>query len=134
MVCIYCSEKTHVINSRSQKRMNQVWRRRECFACDAIFTTTESAQYETAWRVRSPQGAQEPFNRDKLLLSLYESCKHRKTALNDATALTETVIKKLLGQVIDGSLERRIIAQTAQVALNRFDKAASVHYAAFHTY
>jgi hypothetical protein len=32
----------------------------------------------------------------------------------------------------DGSLERSDISRVALVALNRFDKAASVHYQAFH--
>ena len=132
MVCIHCGEKTHVINSRAQKRHNQIWRRRQCFACGAVFTTSEAAKYEAAWTVHRPGGHLEPFSRDKLLLSLYASCKHRKTALNDASALVDTVIKKLSDQVRAGRVDAQAIAQTAQVALNRFDKAASVHYQAYH--
>jgi transcriptional regulator NrdR family protein len=82
--------------------------------------------------VRSADGSLQPFVRDKLFLSLYKSCEHRPTALADAGALTETVIKKLMDQVADGVINVATIIQTAQVALNRFDKAASVHYAAFH--
>jgi len=132
MVCIHCGEKTHVINSRGQKRHNQIWRRRACFACKAVFTTTEVALYEAAWVVFSSLGALQPFNRDKLFLSIYESCKHRKTALRDASALTDTVVKRLSPAVQSGRLESRTIAQHVQVALNRFDTAASVHYQAFH--
>lgn len=133
MVCIHCGEKTHVINSRSQKRLNQVWRRRECFACQAVFTTAEVADYQAAWTVRRSTGSIEPFNRDKLLLSLYESCKHRKTALADAGALTDTIMRKLLPLVDSSSLRNTTIAQVALVSLSRFDKAAGVHYAAFHS-
>jgi hypothetical protein len=32
----------------------------------------------------------------------------------------------------NGAVSSRDIAQVAQVALNRFDKAASVHYQSFH--
>jgi transcriptional regulator NrdR family protein len=77
-------------------------------------------------------GRYEPFSRDKLLLSLYKSCEHRKDALSDAASLTDTVIKKLLTQVQNGVINRTHIIQVVQVALNRFDKAASVHYTAFH--
>lgn len=132
MVCIHCGEKTHVVNSRHQKRSNQVWRRRQCWACQAIFTTEETAQYEAAWLVRYDQGALRPFLRDKLFLSLYKSCGHRKTALEDAMGLTDTVIKKLGHEADNGVLRRITIIQTVQVALNRFDKAASTSYAAFH--
>jgi len=132
MVCIHCGAKTHVINSRGQKRHNQIWRRRACFACNAVFTTSEAAVYEAAWVVLLRNGALQPFSRDKLFLSLYESCKHRKTALADASALTDTVIKRLSQLVQSGRLEARTIAHSAQVALHRFDTAASVHYQAFH--
>lgn len=132
MVCIHCGEETHVINSRPQKRLNQIWRRRQCKACQAIFTTEETVRYEAAWLVSDGQGHLKPFSRDKLLLSLYKSCEHRKTALVDAGALTETMIKKLLGQVENSVINRTALIQTVQVMLNRFDRAASVHYAAYH--
>lgn len=132
MVCIYCGNETHIINSRPQKRLNQVWRRRQCLICKSVFTTEEAVRYEAAWMVRVQEGHLQPFSRDKLFISLYESCEHRPTALVDAGALTDTVIKKLLSQVENGVIYRTHIIQAAQVALNRFDKAASVRYAAFH--
>jgi hypothetical protein len=52
--------------------------------------------------------------------------------VSDAAALTETVMGKLAAQARGGALESREIIQTAQVALNRFDRAASVHYQARH--
>jgi hypothetical protein len=66
------------------------------------------------------------------MISLYNSLGHRQTALKDAAALTDTVIKKLILQVESGKLWSGTIAQVAQVALNRFDKAASVYYQARH--
>lgn len=131
MVCIHCRSETQVINSRLQKKANQVWRRRKCIKCSAIFTTREVAQYELAWLVRTNRSLK-PFNRDKLLLSIIASVQHRPSALEDASALTETVMNKLLFTAIIGVLEAPDIARTVQVALNRFDTAASVHYQAFH--
>lgn len=132
MVCVQCGEKTTVENSRHQVRLNQVWRRRQCQSCYTVFTTEESINYAGSWLVRYPNGSLEAFQRDKLLMSLYRSCQHRKTALADAQGLTDTVIKKLLGQITDGVVDTGIILQISQVALNRFDNAASVHYRAFH--
>lgn len=131
MVCIQCGAQTRVTNSRPQKRSNRVWRRRECLQCRAVFTTEEVAQYAAAWQVRGPKGLK-PFSRDKLFLTLYKSCGHRKTALADAAGLSETIIGKLAAAVSNGTIESRQIAQISLVALNRFDAAAATHYQAFH--
>jgi transcriptional regulator NrdR family protein len=132
MVCIQCGSETQVINSRHQKRSNQVWRRRRCTSCKSVFTTLEGAEYALAWQVRKDKGRIEPFSRDKLFLSVWNSLQHRKTALSDASSLTDTVLKKLLGEVEDATLNSPMISRAAFVALNRFDKAAATHYQAFH--
>jgi transcriptional regulator NrdR family protein len=133
MICIHCGNPTQVVNSRLLKRQNQVWRRRKCTVCEAIFTTHEVAQYSAAWLVQSTGDALAPFSRDKLLISIHRSCQHRPDALSDAANLADTVISKLLPLASTGPLETKTIAHITQVALNRFDIAASVHYAAFHT-
>lgn len=132
MVCVQCGAQTQVINSRHQKRANQVWRRRKCRACGTVFTSEESPAYGASWAVRSPSGALAAFSRDKLLLSLHRSLQHRSTALEDAAGLTDTVIKKLSDVIAEGVIESRSIVHVTQVALSRFDQAASTHYAAFH--
>jgi len=131
MVCIHCGSKTKVVNSRHQRKTNQVWRRRQCAECGTIFSTLEVTQHELAWLV-SHNGRFEPFSPDKLFLSLYKSCEHRPAALSDAKGLTGTIISKLPAYMADGALNASDIARVAQVALNRFDKAASTHYQAFH--
>ena len=132
MVCIQCGENTQVTNSRLQRRNNHIWRRRRCTRCGSVFTTSEVPDYGKAWRVHSPSGRLTAFSRDKLLLSLYDSCQHRSSALEDASGLAETVIRKLQGSVKDGIIESKVIVQTTLVALNRFDKAAGVRYDALH--
>jgi len=132
MVCIYCGGKTQVTNSRHQKQLNQVWRRRKCLQCQAMFSTHEMAAYDAAWRVQTANSALVPFNRYKLLISLYKSLEHRPTALEDATALTDTIIGMLLKSARNGLIEARIITTAAAEVLQRFDTAAAVHYQAFH--
>jgi transcriptional repressor NrdR len=131
MVCVHCGGKTKVVNSRLQRKANQVWRRRQCLSCKAVFSTQETVQHELAWLV-SDKGQFEPCLRDKLFLSLYKSCEHRKTALSDAKGLADTVIGKLPAHLAGSAVSSRDIAAVAQVALNRFDKAASVRYQAFY--
>ncbi len=132
MVCVQCGKKTEIINSRPQVRNNQVWRRRRCYDCKSVFSTSESANYDAIWTIMRPSRPLLPFSRDKLLLSIYKSCEHRPKALKDASDLTETVIAKLRLAAKDGQITNQQIIQAVQVALNRFDKAASVHYQAFH--
>ena len=133
MVCINCGSDTRVINSRPQKRNNQIWRRRECQRCHTVFTTEERVHYPLSWRVKGQAGDLEPFSRDKLFVSLYDCLKHRKTALMDADGLTDTVIRKLTGQDKSHAMDRQQIIQVAQVTLARFDNAAAVYYAAHHS-
>src|SRR6185437_9888562 len=104
MVCLNCGAKTHVINSRLQKRSNKTWRRRQCLVCQAVFTTEETANYGAAWLVQASDGSLMPFWRDKLMLSLYQACEHRQTALKDASELADTIIKKLASQIENGRL------------------------------
>lgn len=133
MVCHQCSGETAVLNSRPQKRSNQVWRRRACVMCDAVFTTTESIDYAKSLLVRTNSSKQLlPFERDRLMLSLYKSLGHRKTALSDAGGLCATITAKVAPTAIDGVITSNSIVQTALVALSRFDKLAAQHYQAFH--
>lgn len=133
MVCYTCGAETAVLNSRPQKRTNQVWRRRQCTLCDTLFTTTESIDYAKSLLVRTgSQKRLKPFERDRLFLSLYKSLGHRPTALADAVGLCATIIAKVTPTATNNVVEARHIAEAALVALNRFDKLAAQHYAAFH--
>jgi transcriptional regulator NrdR family protein len=85
-----------------------------------------------ALAVQQPSGAIEPFLREKLFISIYESCKHRSSALEDAEAITSTIIGNLLGTVQNATLPRSVIATTAAGVLKNFDYAAHTHYTAFH--
>lgn len=131
MVCIYCGDETRVINSRHQKRNNKVWRRRACTQCRAIFTTLEAVEATSAFTVAKDKRFK-PFSRDQLLLSLYDSLRHRKTAITDATALTDTIIGQLYPFINSGVLQRDSIVEISHATLERFDTVASIHYQAYH--
>lgn len=131
MVCIYCGSGTKVTNSRPQKRVNGVWRRRQCLSCHTVFTSTEAVDLSGNIRV-AKQKRLEPFRRDKLLLSIHDSLKHRKTATDDATGLTDTIIARLYPLMTDSVIQTVDITVITTETLKRFDKVAATHYAAFH--
>jgi transcriptional repressor NrdR len=132
MDCIYCGHKTKTINSRPQKRLQQVWRRRACPHCGAVFTTHEAVELGGSIVVQHPDGRIEPFTRDILFLSIVNALGHRTDATHEAGALTATIIAQLRqgqpGAVIPSSL----IVKTAVKTLQRFDNAGSITYQAYH--
>ncbi|MFZ1483474.1 MAG: hypothetical protein WAS36_00460 [Candidatus Saccharimonadales bacterium] len=132
MVCIYCGSETAVSNSRLQKRLNNVWRRRTCQQCHATFTTTERPELQQSLLVKTTSGALRPFNRDKLFISIYTSLGHRKDPTSDATAITSTITALTLKTAKNAVIEASQLSATAQQTLSRFDSVAGVHYAAYH--
>lgn len=133
MVCIYCGSETSVSNSRKQKRRNTVWRRRVCAQCHATVTTVEAVDLENALVITSDR-RHEHFSRDKLFISIYESCKHRNDAQASATALTDTIITLLYPLITDASVTRSDIIKITTKVLHRYDEPAVVYYKAFHPF
>jgi transcriptional regulator NrdR family protein len=130
MVCLYCSEKLRVSNSRTQKSTNSIWRRRSCPACRAVFTSIEAISLENSIRV-SDSKALEPFMKEKLFMSVYESLKHKQKPLQDARDVTETICSKLMRQHIQAAtLDRQVIISVATEILRRYDSLAGMHYQA----
>ena len=136
MVCIYCGSGTGVTNSRSKARTPSVWRRRACKVCVAQFTTIELPDYATALLVVSPSNKNlAPFNRDKLLISIYKSLGHRPDPTKDATALTTTIIGKILRKRQsgkNGTIQLKDITTTTYEVLRHFDIQAANSYRAYH--
>jgi transcriptional repressor NrdR len=132
MVCIYCGSSTKVTNSRHQKQTGQVWRRRLCMSCKAVFTTTEAVDYPKSFVIELPNKQLQPFIKEKLFLSVLKSCEHRKTALQDAIALTDTVMAKIIRAHATSVVASHEVARLINDTLQNFDHASAVQYAAYH--
>ena len=134
MVCIYCKNLTRVVNSRTKARTPSTWRRRRCTKCVAQFSTVELPDFRGSLSVRRDLKHLDPFLRDKLFISIYKALGHRPTALDDTSALANTIISKLLKspQAIDGIILRPQIALVVYETLKRFDTAGSATYKAYH--
>lgn len=132
MVCIYCDSKTQVVNSRSQQRLKQVWRRRKCVKCHNIFTTIEHINFSGSILIENKSGKTENFIKEKLLLSIYSSLGHRIDPLGDSIAITDTIVSNLLKTLKSPLISRDTLINTSVSVLNKFDKPAAVHYKAYY--
>lgn len=134
MVCIYCTSSTNVTNSRHQVRTNTIWRRRTCISCGAVTSTRETYSLEgSLLYLASPSSNATPFIREKLFVSIYESCRHRPAAISDAIGLTETILGLCMkAQNPTGTVRRKDLIHIACGVLTRFDPVASTYYAAYH--
>lgn len=81
---------------------------------------------------QGPEKHLQPFSRDMLFISVYEACRHRKTATADARALSDTIINQLVHSKRTATLQRHQVIQVITEVLHRFDTAAAVQYAAYH--
>lgn len=131
MKCIYCGGDTKVNNSRLQKRSNTIWRRRKCLQCGNVISTIESINYESTLRVKLTDGKFTVFDPNILMISIYESVKHRSNPIKDASELTRTITNKILDRS-QPVIEIEDISETTIATLKNFDNVASVHYSAFH--
>ena len=133
MVCLYCGGNTQVTNSRYQKRLGRVWRRRSCKTCKAMFTTIESTDLALSLRVgKIDTPTTEPFQRDRLFVSLLQALGHRSNALEAAGFITDTVTAKLLKTHPGARVEVTALRNTAYNTLQSFDTVAAITYAAYH--
>ena len=130
MVCLYCHSKTRVTNSRHQKRSNQVWRRRQCQACRAVFTSHEAIDLSSALLVGS--GRSTPFISDMLFAEVLLALQDRKDCYLAAREVTSTVIRELLKLPDKPRIEPKQISQAAAKVLKRLDKRAYLRYMAEH--
>jgi transcriptional repressor NrdR len=131
MVCLYCSNETKVTNSRLQKRNNQVWRRRQCLVCQAVFTTHEAVELESVLSV-SQNGQFSPFMPDLLLKELTLALQDRQDVYTASREVLGTVVNRLLGLPQKPVFEPHDISKETSEVLKRFDKQAHLRYVADH--
>lgn len=131
MVCVYCEAKTQVRNSRLQKRNNQIWRRRQCEACKAIFTTHEAVDLRTTLMVDSGDSPR-PFLPDRLFTEVLLALQDRKDCYTAAREVTNTVIKGLMKLPNKPLFSPTQISRGAADVLKRLDRRAWLRYVAEH--
>lgn len=132
MVCIYCGSATRVTNSRQQRQTNHVWRRRKCSSCGAVFTSNESVDYPKSFVLEMLDKSLRPFKKEQLFVSVLKCCEHRTSAIDDAVALTETILNKMIRSSDQSVIAAHHLCALTHETLQRFDHASAVQYAALH--
>jgi len=131
MNCPYCNNDTSVVNSRLQKRSNQVWRRRRCKACGAVFTTLEAVDLPKMLIVDSG-GHSGTFLPDKLYTDVLLALQDRKDCYEAAREVTYTVTQELLKLPDKPLFKPEQISRAAGGVLAKLDRRAYLRYAAEH--
>lgn len=91
MRCPYCSSgEDKVVDSRLADESRAIRRRRECLTCGRRFTTFERAE-EVPLLVGKRNGAEEPFDRDKVFSGIRQATKNRPVSESEVTAIVEQV-------------------------------------------
>ena len=132
MICIKCFHgKTHVANSRQNKKYPTTWRRHICDQCGYSFTTYEKPAISLV--VISQDGEKNNFSIGKLILSIARSFNHDKKAADFYSYyLANTVQDKLLLLQNKHTISTQDIAKITHSTLQNFDQIAALQYAAQH--
>jgi transcriptional repressor NrdR len=133
MICIYCSNpKTAVINSRSQIKTPQTWRRRKCLNCNKTFTTYERIAASDTLKCIKPKGQTVDYSFGQILLDIAACFDHApEKRANKAYWLAQTVENKLLTRN-ETAITTQTIAKTVHDVMSSFDRFAAIQFAARH--
>ena len=121
MICIKCFHgKTHVANSRQNKKYPITWRRHICDQCGYSFTTYEKPAISLV--VTSQDGKEDNFSIGKLMLSIARSFNHNeKLAGSYSYDLANTIQDKLI-----------LLQNKPTISSQHIDQIAALQYAAQH--
>ncbi|MBT7335424.1 MAG: transcriptional repressor NrdR [Gammaproteobacteria bacterium] len=131
MYCPFCAaDETKVIDSRLVAEGNAVRRRRECQACGERYTTFETAELVMP-RLIKRDGAREPFNDDKLKMSLAKALEKRPVSVDQMESLLNR-IKHRLRSTGERELPSLRIGEAVMSELRHLDPVAYVRFASVY--
>jgi len=131
MKCQFCGHlKTRVLDSRPGSNNNHIRRRRQCTECNRRFTTFERSENNLPLVVKR-DGRLEPFDRNKILTAVKQSC----TKL----AIAEDHLNRMVGIIesrMQASRRRKlrseILGDWVEAALQEIHPTAYIRYSIVH--
>lgn len=129
MVCVFCSSSTKIYNSRSTHQKSQTWRRHRCTNCSRVFTTRERVDWDGVTSVKTAEGI-EPYNRERLLLSLIRAGNNLDLPSGALTSLCDSIELHLQKANFFSSetQDSNTLATVAIEVLQRFDTNIALQY------
>lgn len=131
MLCPNCSNKeSRVIDSRSFDDGASIKRRRECLDCGTRFTTFERRE-EDPVMVLKRDGHVEPFDRSKLLKSLFSATAKRNVSLHTLEAFVE-MVENDIRFAYKGPIPSSALGDQILIRLSDLDKVAYIRFASVY--
>jgi transcriptional repressor NrdR len=129
MKCPYCvNDDTKVVDSRQVEA--QIRRRRECEKCEKRFTTFERVEYAELYVIKK-NGSRQPFNSEKLRMSIRKACEKRPISLAQIEETVDQIEAKLRNEdsiEIKSSRIGNLVMQT----LRKLDAIAYIRFASVY--
>ena len=132
MICINCSSPTKVTNSRPHKKTPSVWRRRQCTACQTVFTTMEMiADTAYSFEVVGSDGHKQAFSLPRLMVAIAAALSHRPApaSADEAYWLAQTIAQNIQATASD-RITSAALADESLAVLSNFDATAGLQYGA----
>ena len=131
MRCPFCgSDDTQVKDSRPAEDGASVRRRRECSACGGRFTTFERVQLRELVVIKST-GKRAPFDRDKLMRSIYVALRKRDFEPERVEQMVSGIVRRLEATG-ESEIESKLIGEMVMEGLAKLDDVAYVRYASVY--
>lgn len=131
MRCPFCQyEDSKVIDSRASSEGRVVRRRRECLQCSRRFTTKEHVE-EAPLMVIKSDGRRQPYDHEKLKLSLLIACKKRPIPTSELDKIVSQ-IEGILRDKSQDEVESREIGELVIQFLRELDEVAYVRFASVY--
>lgn len=131
MLCPFCQNSdSKVLDSRPDAESRGIRRRRECLGCSKRFRTIERTEDQMPL-VLKRNGTHEPFNREKLLISMRVACGKRPVTTAQIDQCEADLEWQLLGLGVDTVSTIEIGARVME-SLKSLDDIAYVRYASVY--
>ena len=129
MICPFCKkDNDKVVDSRVSG--SSIRRRRECCECGRRFTTREYIEVQPLTVIKR-SGEREPFQREKLIRGIMNSCKKRPISAEDIEQLAPRVENSLqTSESFEVSYDQ--IGNLVMQELKKLDAVAYVRFASIY--
>ena len=129
MICPFCKkDNDKVVDSRVSG--SSIRRRRECCECGRRFTTREYIEIQPLTVIKR-SGEREPFQREKILRGIMNSCKKRPVSIDDIEQLVTRVENSLqTSESFEVSYDQ--IGNLVMQELKKLDAVSYVRFASIY--
>lgn len=131
MKCPFCGyQESKVLDSRLNKEMDTIRRRRECLGCAKRFSTAEKIEQELPL-VEKRDGRREAFDPAKIMSGLRKACEKRPIAITNLEKIVSR-IEYALTERNEKEIRSTEIGQMVMDELKKMDEVAFVRFASVY--